>query len=136
MLTVLAGVGCDEVRAWRGPARLRWPAGPGGCLAWVFSLYVVQAGSAARRVWGGPAPAAFNRAGEKARAGGDSCPGFTTGLVPDELAGSLSPSPGGRPRGPRGEGERDESCGQAASGWEATPEAATASQLAPCTVMK
>jgi hypothetical protein len=78
-------------------AQMTGGPGLGGCLAWVFSLYVVQAGSAARRVWGGPAPAAFNRAGEKARAGGDSCPGFTTGLVPDEFAGSLSPVRGGRP---------------------------------------
>jgi hypothetical protein len=59
-------------------------------VARVFSLHVVQAGSAcpAGRA---ACPAAFNRAGEKVRVTGEGCPGCITGLVPDGQAGSPSP---------------------------------------------
>jgi hypothetical protein len=90
----------------------------------------------------GPAPTAFNRAGEKLRAAGESCPGSETGLVPYGRAGSLSPHRGGRSRAPAA--VRADGCaGQAASGWQrgacwqaAAPEATAASQLVPWTTME
>ena len=60
----------------------------------VFSPYVVQAGSAGPGGAGRPAPTAFNRAGEKLRATGESCPGLAARLILNEMAGSLSPSAG------------------------------------------
>src|SRR6266436_9434004 len=46
----------------------------------------------------GPAPTAFNRAGEKLQATGGELPRVSYGAGPDGLAGSLSPSSGGRSR--------------------------------------
>ena len=67
----------------------------------VFSLYVVQAGSARPHEAGRPAPTAFNQAGEKLRAAGRELPRVSSGAVPDARTGSLSPSSGeeglGRP---------------------------------------
>src|SRR5215467_15181908 len=66
--------------------------GRSGCpVAWVFSPYVVQAGSARVR---GLAPTAFNRAGEKSRATGGGLPKVVDGVVPGDHAGSPSPSSG------------------------------------------
>src|SRR5689334_1556763 len=68
------------------------PRGPGAPVTWVFSLYVVQAGSACPRVRAGrPAPTAFNRAGEKLQATGGELPRVSHGVVPDAGTGSLSP---------------------------------------------
>ena len=119
------------------PARFRVPA------TWVFSLHVVQAGSARGR---GRRPGLpRQRSTELVRSSrrpGESCPGFLTGLVPDGLAGSLSPSSGGRSRAPAAV-RADGSAGQAASGWQrgacwqaAAPEATAASQLVPWTTME
>ena len=67
----------------------------------VFSLHVVQAGSACPHDAGRPAPTAFNRAGEKLRAAGGELPRVSSGVVPDGHAGSLSPLiGGGRSRAP------------------------------------
>ena len=116
------------------PARFRVPA------TWIFSLHVVQAGSARGR---GRRPGLpRQRSTELVRSSrrpGESCPGFLTGLVPDGLAGSLSPSSGGRSRAPAAV-RADGSAGQAASGWQrgacwqaAAPEATAASQMVPWT---
>ena len=73
---------------------------------------------------------------------GESCPGFPAGLVPDDLAGSLSPSCGRKVLGTRGGCGRDGGAGQAASAgrrgvcWQASPEAIAASQLVSWTVME
>lgn len=74
----------------------------------VFSLYVVQAGSARAAGSGRACPTAFNRAGEKPQATGESCPGCQMGLVPNVRAGSLSPSSGRKVKGTR----------SGAGGWE------------------
>ncbi|HEX3310037.1 MAG TPA: hypothetical protein VHS32_27610, partial [Streptosporangiaceae bacterium] len=73
----------------------------------VFSLHVVQAGSARGPPdAAGPAPTAFNRAGEKLRATGGELPRVSYGVVPDAGTGSLSPSPGRKVKGTRsGAGE-------------------------------
>jgi hypothetical protein len=58
----------------------------------VFSLYVVQAGSAGPRVARpGPAPTAFNRAGEKLRATGGELPGVSDGVGPLRADGLALP---------------------------------------------
>jgi hypothetical protein len=67
----------------------------------VFSLHVVQAGSAGRGEAAGPAPTAFNRAGEKLRATGGELPRVSYGVVPDAGTGSLSPSSGRKVKGTR-----------------------------------
>ena len=55
------------------------PRVAGPPVTWVFSLYVVQAGSACRGVAGRPAPTAFNRAGEKLQATGEELQGVVRG---------------------------------------------------------
>ena len=90
----------------------------------------------------GPAPTAFNRAGEKLRATGESCPGSDTGLAPTAMR-ARSPRPrGGRSRAPaavRADGCAGQaaSCWQRGACWQATaPEATAASQLVPWTTME
>ena len=108
----------------------------------VFSLHVVQAGSACPHDAGRPAPTAFNRAGEKLRAAGGELPRVSSGVVPDGQTGSLSPLiGGGRSRAPVQGGGR--SAGQAASAWScraswqlAAPAATAGSQLVPWTTMQ
>src|SRR5580704_13775896 len=57
----------------------------------VFSLYVVQAGSACPRDAGRPAPTAFNRAGEKLRATGGELPRVSGGAGPRRKCGLALP---------------------------------------------
>jgi hypothetical protein len=85
-------------------------------------------------------PTAFNRAGEKLRATGESCPGLAARLILNEMAGSPSPHRGD------GRGHLDgcgTSSGQAASGWSrrtcrepAAPAAMAGSQLVSWTTME
>ena len=117
------------------------PRVAGPPVTWVFSLYVVQAGSACRGVAGRPAPTAFNRAGEKLQATGGELPRVSYGVVPDAGTGSLSPSSGRKVfRAPML--DRGGIAGQAASAgrgacWRAVSPAATAaSQLVPWTIME
>src|SRR5580658_6241340 len=72
-------------------------------VTWVFSLYVVQAGSACLRGCAGrPAPTAFNRAGEKLQATGGKLPRVSGGVGPRRPGGlALPPHRGGRSRAPR-----------------------------------
>ena len=70
------------------PERFRLP------VTWVFSLYVVQAGSACQGDPGGPAPTAFNRAGEKLQATGGGLPGVSDGVGPRRRDGLALPSSG------------------------------------------
>ena len=66
----------------------------------VFSLYVVQAGSAAREVREGlPRQRSTGLVRSSGRPG-ESCPGLAARLILNEMAGSLSPSSGGWSRAP------------------------------------
>ena len=60
-------------------------------VTWVFSLDVVQPGSACPRGAGRPAPTAFNRAGEKLRATGGELPRVTGGVGPRRRDGLALP---------------------------------------------
>src|SRR5579859_3649194 len=108
----------------------------------VFSLYVVQAGSACPRdARGGPAPTACNRAGEKLRAAGRQLPVVSGGVGPRRLGGLAVPLI--CEEGPGHPGGCGRSAGQAASGWQAgayrpagAPEATAASQLVSWTTME
>jgi hypothetical protein len=125
--------GHDEVPRWEDglpTARFGVPA------TRVFSLHVVQAGSARAAEAAGPAPTAFNRAGEKHRRPGESCPGFGPRLVLNVKAGSLSPTSGRKVKGAPAAVRADRCAGQAASDWQVAPEATAASQLVPCTTME
>jgi hypothetical protein len=107
----------------------------------VFSLYVVQAGSALPAGAGLPRQRSTELVRSSGRPG-ESCPGFPAGLVPDDSAGSLSPSCGRKVLGTRGGCGRDGGAGQAASAgrrgacWQASPEAIAASQLVSWTAME
>jgi len=103
----------------------------------VFSLYVVQAGSACPRMRAGMPRQRSTELVRSSGRPGESCPGFPAGLIPGDLAGSLSPSCGRKVLGTRGGCGRDGGAGQAASAgrrgarWHASPEAIAASQLVP-----
>ena len=68
----------------------------------VFSPYVVQAGSARPRGAGGPAPTAFNRAGEKVRATRGRLPRVSCEVGPRRVCGLAVPSSGRRSECRRG----------------------------------
>ena len=90
-----AWLGHTEVpcRRWSLAARVRVP------VTRVFSLYVVQAGSACLRGAGRPAPTAFNRAGEKLRAAGGELPGVSSEADPQRDGGLALPLSGEEGRG-------------------------------------
>jgi hypothetical protein len=103
----------------------------------VFSLHVVQAGSAWAAEAAGPAPTAFNRAGEKLRATGGELPRVWAEAGPQREGGLALPSPGRKVKGAPAAARADRCAGQAASGWQAAaPEATAASQLVPWTTME
>ena len=120
----------------RSAGRLRVP------VTRVFSLYVVQAGSARPRGAGRPAPTAFNRAGEKVRATGGELLRVSDGVGPQRRDGLALPL-----IGEEGLGHpwrvQDRSAGQAASVWLrgsswqlAVPEATAGSQLVSWTTIE
>jgi hypothetical protein len=114
----------------RSAGRLRVP------VTRVFSLYVVQAGSACPRGAGGPAPTAFNRAGEKLQATGGELPRVWHGVGPRRRDGLALPLIGEEGLGHRCR-VRAGGAGQAASaGQLAAPEAMAGSQLVPWTTME
>ena len=112
----------------------------GGCMApvtRVFSLYVALAGSAWPRGAGRPAPAAFNRAGEKLQATGGELPRVWAEAGPQREDGLALPLIGEEGQGAPAAVRADRCAGQAASGWQAAaPEATAASQLVPWTTME
>ena len=140
------------LRAWRcGPAAGmrkfragRWPSAARSRVpvTRVFSLYVVQAGSACPRVRAGlPRQRSTGLVRSSGRPG-ESCPGLSAGWSSTADAGSLSPSSGRKVSGTRG------GCGRtkrwsgglrlAARGVlaAAAPEATAGSQLVPWTTME
>ena len=125
-----AGVAAGMVNS-RAEAMVRVP------VTRVFSLYVVQAGSACPRMRAGMPRQRSTELVRSSGRPGESCPGFPAGLVPDVLAGSLSPSCGRKVLGTRGGCGWDGGAGQAASAgrraacWQASPEAIAVSQLVP-----
>ena len=103
----------------------------------VFSLHVVQAGSARAAEAAGPAPTAFNRAGEKLRATGGELPRVWAEAGPQREGGLALPLIGEEGQGAPAAVRADRCAGQAASGWQAAaPEATAASQLVPWTTME
>ena len=67
----------------------------------VFSLHVVQAGSARAAEAAGPAPTAFNRAGEKLRATGGELPRVWAEAGPQREGGLALPLIGKEVKGTR-----------------------------------
>jgi len=88
----------------------------------------------------GPAPTAFNRAGEKLQATGGELPRVSCGAGPRRPGGLALPLIGEEGQGAPAAMRADGCAGQAASGWQrgacwqaAAPEATAASQLVPWT---
>ena len=91
----------------------------------------------------GPAPTAFNRAGEKLQATGGELPRVSYGAGPRRPCGLALPLIGEEGQGAPAAVRADGCAGQAASGWQrgacwqsAAPEATAASQLVPWTTME
>ena len=129
MAAGVAGVRACEVPPWRGWGR----GGPGSCGRVLLALRSAS-GLGPPAGAGGPAPAAFNRAGEKAPGAGGQLPRVAGEVVLDDMGGLAVPFSSGS--GFRAPWAVRVSAGQAASGVRAAPEAAAASQVASWTVMK